>query len=388
MKIRCVFFGSLVAFFLLGGLLTGCQHGDQQIKTELTQVSVSTPVPDDGVQDWATFTGKVVSKENVQVRARVAGYVTEVKFKEGAYVEAGKVLFEIDQSTYAANVKQAKGVLGLRKGDRDKADKDFARAKILKEEKGISQAEYDEFLSNKVKAHAAVLAAEGDLELAQANLKYCTITAPISGKVGKAMVTKGNLVQQANTTVMTNMVQMNPIYVEFFVDERALLLHKDARKEQAKENGKELQVELKRSVDKSFKRTGVAEFGDIEVKGGTYLVRAKFDNDDQELIPGAFAQVRIFTSNQYPAKLVSDRAVLTDQNDRYLLVAVKEGDKYRVKRKDVILGGLTDSGLRIVKEGITADDLVIVNGVQYARPEGFVDAKIEPMPTPPGAKSK
>jgi multidrug efflux system membrane fusion protein len=385
MKIRFAFFGSLLAFLLLGGLLTGCQQGDQQIKTELTQVSVSKPVLDKDAQDWATYTGKVVSKENVQVRAKVAGYVTAVKFKEGAFVEAGKVLFEIDPSTYAANVKQAKGLLGLRKGDRDKADKNFARAKILKDEKGISQQEYDEYFSDKVKAHAAVLAAEGDLELAEANLKYCTITAPISGKVGKAMVTKGNLVQQANTTVMTNIIQMDPIYVEFFIDERALLLYKEAKSAYDKER---LHVDLMRSVDKSYDRTGVADFGDIEVKGGTYLVRAKFDNKDHNLIPGAFAQVRVATSNKYSALLVSDRAVLTDQNDRYLLVAVKEGDKYRVKRKDVILGGLTDSGLRIIRSGITADDLVIVNGVVYARPEGFVEAKVEPMPTPPGAKSK
>ncbi len=390
MNLRKLLLCSLPIILALGTLATGCQK-EQPVKSELAPVTISKPLPRE-IRDWDIYTGLVISKEEPKVRAQVTGTVESVDFVEGTEVKEGKVLFEIDPNTYKAVLKQAEGQLKLRKAEKEAADKDFVRVEKLFKGKNISELEFDEAYARKEKSAAAVLAAQGDVDRAAVNLKYCTITAPISGKVGKALVTKGNLVSQAGVTVMTTIVQMDPIYVEFGVDERALLDY--TKKSKGDDNPSEsieklkIPVELGRSVDEGFPYKGFLDFADNQVDPatGTILVRAKLANPNRKLIPGLFAKVRIATTEPYKALLVSDRAVLQDQSVKYLLVAKKDGDKYKVQRKDVKIGELIEGGLRVIQAGISENDLVIVNGVQFARPEGFVQATVEDMPVLPGTK--
>lgn len=384
---------TLPIFLVMASLLAGCRKEEAPVKTELAQVTISKP-ESRSIRDWDTYTGQVKSKEDVQVKAQVTGEVLAVKFKEGTEVKAGDVLFEINPSIYKAALKQAQGQLQLRMAEEQTAEKDLVRLKALIKDKFAAQAEYDEAFGRKAKATGDIKAAEGAVDKADINLKFCTIKAPIDGQVGKALVTKGNLIHEAGVTVMTTIVQMEPIYAEFGVDERALQQYKESRNNKNQlpaHKDPDVSVKLGLATEIGFPHDGTIDFVDnkVDPNTGTILIRTKFPNKDQKLVPGMFAKVKIAASKEFSALLVSDRALLTDQSIKYLLVAVKgEGGKYKVKRKDVEIGSLTEDGLRVIKSGIGPDDLVIVNGVQYARPEALVEASLEDMPKLPGKASQ
>lgn len=329
-------------------------------------VSVAEVVQKD-VQLWHDFSGRLVAVDMVDIRPRVSGTIDHVHFKNGDMVKAGAKLFTIDPRPYEAALQAARAQAAL-------ANAEFRRARALREDNAIPQREYDQR-----KNDAAV--ANANLETAKLNLEYTHITAPISGRLSRAEITKGNLVQTGSgAPVLTSIVSSDPIYADFEVDEATYLQYVQS---DATHNGKaaKIPVGLALMGESGFPHKGHIESFDnrLDESSGTIRVRASFNNPDGTLVPGLFARIRIGEPELLPVLLITDRAVGTDQSKRFVLV-VGEGNK--VEYREVELGVLAD-GLRIVKSGLKAGEKVVVNGLQRARPGQEVTPEEVAMDAPP-----
>ena len=327
-------------------------------------VSVA-PVLIKQISQWDDFSGRVEAVESVDLRPRVSGYIDRVNYEEGQEVRKGEVLFTIDSRSYRAELARAQADLARARSQAELGRSEAARAKKLSELQAISTESYEQRRSAAAEAQANVAAAQAAVDAARLNLEFTQVRAPISGRAGRALVTAGNLVSAGDAaSVLTTLVSLDKMHVHFDTDERTFLHYAElARKgERPSENGAGVPVQVGLVGEDGFPHTGVVDFLDNQVDSATGTIRARalLDNADRAFTPGLFARVRVLGSGQFNAMLVDDKAVLTDQDRKYVYVV---DAKHQAQRRDVTLGRTAD-GLRIVETGLKAGDKVIVSGVQ------------------------
>jgi RND family efflux transporter MFP subunit len=346
----------------------------------------------ENIEDWDTYTGTVDAKESVDIRSRVRGEIMEVLFADGEEVKAKKLLVVIDDSPFQADLKQAQGQLETWQAKLKAAEEKIAIYKPLADKGTVAKEELVQAYGAKGEALGGIETAKGKIMEANTNIKYCNIRAPISGKISEALLTQGNIVNSGSKeSLLTTIVGVDPLYVNFYVNERALLNYQKLlaqQYEREKKKGKpDLPVEMGLATDTGFPRKGILDFIDNKVDPATGMVkvRARFLNPKgpdglRQLTPGLFARVRIAVADPYPATLVADRAILSDQSLKYVLVVNKAKDNL-VERVDVTVSNrLQDNGLRQIEAGLKGDEWVIVEGVNRARPGVTVNPKEAKMP--------
>jgi multidrug efflux system membrane fusion protein len=319
------------------------------------------------VTEFDEFTGRFEAINRVEIRPRVSGYISSVNFTEGSEVKKDDVLFVIDQRPYAAELKHAQAQLNQVKSAQALALSEKARATNLLAQHAISQEEFDTRSSGYEQAEANVQLAESALETAQLNMTYTKVTSPINGRISRANITLGNLVTNGQT-LLTTVVSLDPIYVRFDGDEQAYLRSVKEARDRAAAGSKDVAAPVLVGLadEAGFPHSGVMVFQDNEVdpQTGTIRTRAKLDNHDRAFTPGLFARVRLMGDKKYDALLINDSAVGTDQTVKFVLVV---GADNKVEYRPVKLGPVID-GLRVVREGLKANDTIIVNGLQRVRP--------------------
>jgi RND family efflux transporter MFP subunit len=363
--------------------LAGCVRAPSAApKAALTPVTVSRPVERD-VTDYADFTGRTAAVDSVEVRARVWGYLDKVNFKEGALVKKGEVLFEIDPRLYRADLERTRGTVAQYEARVRRLERDYQRVKNLRARGAVGQEEYDRYEGDYREAVASLDVARANRDLAELNLAYTGVTAPVSGRVSRYVVTVGNLIQsgdQNGGTLLTTVVSVDPMYVYFDMDERAVLRVRELIREGKAKSSRETEwpVALGLATEEGFPHRGTINFEDNQVnpKTGTLRVRGVFPNRDEALSPGFFARVRMPIGRAHRALLVTDRAIDTDQGQKVLYVV---NEKNEVVSRPVRLGAL-HHGLREITEGLDAGERVIVSGLQQVRPGVTVEPKLVGMP--------
>jgi multidrug efflux system membrane fusion protein len=358
-----------LALALAGGLLaallvaTGCSsHAAPDAAAMMPPPpEVGTaPVAVKKVRQWDDFTGRVSSVRTVELRPRVSGYVDRVAYVEGAEVAAGDLLFVIDPRPYQAQLARAQADLARARSEANLARTQDARAQTLVSAKAISREEADTRHAAVAQAEAAVRAAQAAVSTAELDLQFTQIRAPVAGRTGRALVTAGNLAR-ADDTLLTTVVPMDPIYVDFESDEQAFLRYRElARNGQRAELRNPVRVGL--ANEDGYPHAGTVDFIDnrVDPATGTIHARAVLPNPDRALAPGLFARVQLEGSAEFEAMLVDDKAILTDQDRKYVYVL---GPDNKAVRKDVVTGRTID-GLRVIQSGLAAQDTVIVRGMQ------------------------
>ena len=323
------------------------------------------------VTDWDEFTGHFESVDAVEIRPRVSGFVQRVAFTEGAIVRRGDPLFYIDARPYQAEVDRAAADLERARTRAQLAQGEHERAQRLVATQAISREELDARSSSKAEGDAAVRAAAAALETAKLNLEWTVVRAPITGRVSRAAVTPGNLVQAGppSATLLTTIVSLDPIYVYFDTDEQAYLKYVNAMRGRSSEPP----VFVGLTNETGFPHKGKLNFVDnrLDPGAGTIRVRALVPNPTQLFLPGLFARVRLVGTEQHAVTLIQDQAVGTDQDRKFVLILKPDSS---VEYRPVTLGRLVD-GLRIVNSGLTPGEDVVINGLLRVRPGMKVLAK-------------
>lgn len=366
-------------------VLAGCRSEAQEShEMPAAQVSVA-PVLSQDIADWHEFTGRVSAVETVELRPRVAGYIERVNFTEGDEVKEGDVLFEIDARSYRAELKAAEAELARARSRAALANTEAARAQKLAEAKAISSELLDQRKSATSQAIADVEAALARVALARLNLDFTKVRAPINGRAGRALVTAGNLATP-DSTVLTTLVSLDPVHVYFEGDEQTYL-NSDAMTQAAaglagNTEGGTVLVGL--ANEDGYPHQGVLDFVDnrLDSATGTIRARAVLDNADRIFTPGLFARVRLVGRSTRPAILIDDKAILTDQDRKYVYIVGEDGT---AQRRDIQPGRVKD-GLRVVESGLQSGDQVVVHGVQKIFFPGMpLDPQPIEMGDPPAA---
>ena len=366
---------------LLAAGLSGCsEKPPQQAAAAAPPVTVAQPTKRT-VTDWDEFTGRFEAVEEVQVRARVGGFVTSVEFRDGAFVKTGDLLYVIDARPFEAVADQADGQLSDARAKAELAKRELDRALTLNQTQAVSDSIVDQRRQALQAAKAAEMQAAGALKGAHLNIEFTHVVAPIGGRVSRHLVSVGNLVQgsdNASGTLLTSIVSLDPIYIYFDMDEATYLknnrLYFEGKRPSSRENPNPVQVSLTGETKPSH--DGKVDFLDnrLDVSTGTLRGRAVIPNKDFSILPGQFGRVRLIGSAPYEALLLPDTAIATDQS-RKIVFVVKEDDT--VEARPVMLGPL-DEGLRVIRDGLKPEDRVIVDGIQRAR----VGAKVTPQTAP------
>jgi RND family efflux transporter MFP subunit len=342
-------------------------------------VTVSAPLQRELIE-WDEFTGQFWAKDSVEIRARVSGYLTEIHFTDGQNVKQGDLLFVIDPRPYEATLAAARAQLGQASAQAELAQRQLERSAELRKKDFEPASSYDQRLSELKVAAASVESGKAAIRSAELNVEFTHITAPLSGRISNHQVSVGNLIgggDSPSTAALTTIVSLDPIWFYFDMSESDFLAYERAAKAgklgATRDNSPIAQVRL--ADETEWKREGVLNFVDNQVDrgAGTIRVRAEFPNPDFFLTPGEFGRVRIPGSEKYPATLVPDSAIVTDQS-RKLVMTVK--DDGTVVPKVVRPGPITDDGMRIIRSGLDAGDRVVINGLVRARP----GSKVTPQP--------
>ncbi|HXU78424.1 MAG TPA: efflux RND transporter periplasmic adaptor subunit [Methylomirabilota bacterium] len=368
-----------VAPVLIGIMLTGCHRTPPPAAPPPPVVSVVQPVARE-VIEWDEYIGRLESPETVEIRARVSGYLAKVHFREGKEVKKGDLLFTIDRRPYQAEYDLAEAQLQRAESQADLAKNDSERAKRLILTKAISEEDFDTKAKTYLAALAAVKSARATMESARLNLEFTEIRAPIDGRISSALITEGNLVSGgisgAGASLLTTLVSLDPLYCYGSADELAILkyiqLSREGRRESARD--KEIPAEMGLANETGFPHKGHMDFVDnrVDPSTGTLRARGVFTNSDHSLSPGFFARLRIPGSGKYPALLIPDRALGSDQSQKFVYVV---GGDRKIEVHPVKIGPIIE-GLRVVKEGLKGGEQVVVEGLMRVRP-GIV---VEPKP--------
>lgn len=355
---------SILALSLALAACAGADGSEAPAQPPPPAVSVAAVVTKD-VTPWDAFTGRIEAVDRVEIRPRVAGYLERVLFAEGAEVRKGDVLFEIDAREYRAaheralaDVERAKARLAL-------ARSQFERAQRLMTSNAIARTDLETREAEAAQAQADVRAAQAAAEQARLDLGFTRVTAPIDGRVGKALVTPGNLVGGgATATVLATLVSLDPVYVTFEGDEQTFLRYQQQARagERAIDGQARTPIRFGLADDGGYPHVAELSFLDNEIdrSAGTIRARARVANPERRFTPGLYARVQLAGGDAFRAVLVNDRAVLTDQDRRYVFVL---GADNTAQRRDVRLGAVID-GLRVVNEGLAEGDVILVNGLQ------------------------
>ncbi|MBK5344686.1 efflux RND transporter periplasmic adaptor subunit [Pseudomonas sp. TH49] len=345
---------------LVALVLSGCnEHKDSAATTAATEVDFAT-VTLSPVRQWDEFNGRISAVDSVEVRPRVTGYVQKIVFKEGDEVRKGDSLFQIDPRKYQAALSSALARLERAKASVVMNEAQDQRAKVLVQNNAISKEEADTRRANFNQSQADVQDAIAAVALAKLDLEFTEVRSPINGRVSRAALTPGNLAV-ADQTLLTSVVSQNPVYVYFDPDEHSYLRYGEQARS-AKGNAAQLGVRVGLANEQGFPHTGNVDFQDNQVDPatGTIRLRATLSNKNRMFTPGLFARVQLASSVETSTILIDDKAVLTDQDRKYVYV-VGAGDT--AERKDIQLGRMHD-GLRIVESGLSPGDKVVVGGIQ------------------------
>lgn len=380
---KILFFAFLIALIGFGYLAFGSKPSQGQASAGMNAavpVKVRT-LRLQKAQIWSNFSGKLVAVDSVEVRPQVGGKIKEIRFQDGASVKQGDILFVIEPEFYEAALERAQGALASAQTQAALADRELKRAQGLIKAGAVTKQLLDERANNKRVAEAAVKSALADLKQAKINLDYAFVKAPISGRVSRAEITEGNLVQTgAGAPVLTRIVSNAGIYADFEVDTQSYL--------QAVGQGNtdtQSQMQIPVIVTLKDDRAGRAFEGHIQAfdnqidpATGTIRARAFFDNAEGLLIPGMFASVRMGTLNAQECLVVPETVLGTDQDRKFVYVV----EDSKVAYRPVTLGPSTQDG-RVIVSGLKEGDRVIVEGLQHVRPDVPVTATEEPAPATP-----
>jgi RND family efflux transporter MFP subunit len=370
-------------------IVAGCNPAAPPVaETPPPPVTVSLPLVRE-VIDHDDFDGHIAAVDTVDVRARVRGHVVKVNFQDGQMVKEGDMLLEIDPRPYQASLDAADAQKAGADAALDLAKKEYDRASTLLRSRAASREEVDVWIGKQAVAKAEQLKALAAVEQAKLDLGFTKITAKISGKTSRALVTAGNLVNAGGSeTLLTTIASVDPMYVYFDVDERALANYRRHFRKGVKEGEPEPSIkELKIPIyvglegEEGFPHTGVIDFTDNKVNPSTGTIQARgvLANTSRVLDAGMRARVRVPVSDPHKAVMVTERAIGTDQGLKFVYVV---NDQKVVERRDVKLDRLSD-GLQVVREGLRPEDWVIVNGIQRVRDGVTVDPKQVTMPGAP-----
>jgi multidrug efflux system membrane fusion protein len=372
---------TLGSILVLTAALAACTRtAAQPAEPALPKVTVA-PVIARTVTEWDEFTGRLEAVNTVAIRPRVSGFVSAVRFDEGAIVNRGDLLFQIDPRPFQAEVDRLRAELARARATADRAGSELQRARRLAAENAMSQEEQDRRAGFASESAAQIGAVEAGLRAAELNLEFTRVTAPISGRIGRAIVTEGNLVSSGpgEATLLTTLVSLDPIYATFDADEQTFLkyseLARNGKRASARADGVPIRMAL--AGEDGFPREGKMDFLDnqLDPATGTIRGRAIFRNADASLTPGLFARLRLPGTAAYAGVLIQDRAVGTDLDKRFVYVV----DSNRtIQYRAVTLGPLVD-GLRLVRDGLAEGDSIVVNGLQRVRPGAKVEPEIVQM---------
>ncbi|KGQ20431.1 RND efflux system, membrane fusion protein CmeA [Lysobacter dokdonensis DS-58] len=354
-----VVLGTLALAAILPIALSACSSEAAPAAPPPPEVSVATVLSKD-VAQWDEFTGRVQAVETVDLRPRVSGYVERVAYHEGQDVRKGDLLFVIDPRPYRAALDQALANLEKARAEQLLAQTQDRRAQTLIDAKAISREEFEIRKAASSQGNAGVRAAEAAVAAARLDLQFTEVRSPIDGRAGRALVTEGNLAQ-TDATLLTTLVSQDPMYIYFESDEQAFLRYA-ALARKGERDGVRNPVRIGLADEDGYPHDGTVDFIDnqVDAQTGTIRARAVVANPDRVFTPGLFARVQLKGTGRFKAMLVDDKAVLTDQDRKYVYVL---GPNNTAARKDIVPGPMID-GLRVVRSGLAPTDKVIVHGVQ------------------------
>jgi RND family efflux transporter MFP subunit len=375
--------GAIVVGTLLLSVLAGCgRPAAESPVDEPPSVSVSAAVEKD-ITDFAEFTGRLAAVESVEVRAHVWGYLEKVNFKEGAIVNKGDVLFELDARPYEALLEQAKAKVAQDQAQFAYDEAENQRNLTLVGKGAVTKSDLDKTTAARNVDLANIAADKATVRQRELDLEYTKVRAPVGGRISRYNVTIGNLIQsgdQGGGTLLTTIVSIDPIYAYFDVDEntflRVIKLIREGRADSARNGG--LPVGLALANEEGFPHQGLINFVDnqLNAKTGTLRLRGVFRNEDQHLAPGLFVRVRAPIGRPHPSLLVTDRALDNDQGQKIVYVV---NDKNEIHARAVKTGAL-HNGLREIAEGLQPGERVVVSGLAQIRPGIKVESKLVDMP--------
>lgn len=349
--------------------LPACGKSGEEVVRKAPPVTVASPTIGD-VTEYVIFTGSTQAAESADVVARVEGLLETMDFTPSSTVKAGQLLFTIEELKYRAARDDAKAALAGTRADSLRAETELNRVERASKSKAVSANDVDRARAERDQAIAAVASAEAHLEQAQLEYDYTEVVSPIDGIVSRNLVDVGNLVGQSGATVLTRVNKIKPIYVYFHAPESLVLRFLEMRKQdfgRATEQDKHAVALVARSTDTGFPFEGVVDYIDNEVntETGTIEMRVRLTNEDNNFFPGLFVRVKLFGDETPDAVLVPEVALGTDLGGKYILVV---GADNIVEQKYVKLGMAQDGGLVHIREGLTGDETIIVNGLMFARP--------------------
>jgi RND family efflux transporter MFP subunit len=362
---------------VLATVAVGCEKPQEKAAAPPPKVTVGRPVERE-LLDQADFNGWLRASATVEVRARVRGHIQKIHFQDGDLVAKDQLLFELDPRPFEVQVEQAIAQGKAFDAQKVAAEKDVVRYQALVKENAASKQQLEQAIAEAASYDAQINAKAAEVRQYQLDLEFSRITAPIAGRIGRAMLSEGNLVNAGGSDpLLTTIVALDPMHVYFSVDERFVQATMRARRQAAANSPDTLRerktpLRFGMDTDVGFPHEGLLDFADnqIDPKTGTIEVRGVADNREGKFVPGSRARVRVPVGEPYPAVLVPDAAILSDQDKRYLLVV---DDKNLVSRRDITPGRLLDDGMRVIlpgtnkDAGITTGDQIIVLGLQRAR---------------------
>ena len=370
---------------LLAPALAGCGNDQSQSKAAPPPPTVTFVHPvKRTIVDQDEYVGRFVAVDSVEIRARVWGYLDAVHFTDGQMVKKGDLLFTMDRRPYEVALDQARATLAQARANLAFAEADLARAQHLVRDRTITEQTFDQRTQAKRVAEASVAANEALVHQAELDLGFTELHAPIDGRVGDRRVSPGNLVvggSGSSTTLLATLVSIDPIRFEFTFDEASYLRYEQFAKRgnSAEPEGGD-PVKLKLLTEADFRHEGRIDFIDnaISQSSGTIRGRAVFANRDGRFTPGMFGRIQVPGSPPYPALLVPDVAIATEQARKFVYVL----DETDTARPRYVTPGALRDGLRIIKDGLSADDRVIIDGLATMRPGTKVKPQEAPPPTP------
>lgn len=373
---RNLIFGGIASLAIVA--CSDPQAANQTQAPEPPKVSVAHVVHE-RITEWDEFTGRLQAPQTVNLMPRVSGYVNEVHFTEGALVDKGGLLIQIDPLPFMAEVDRLKADLKSAKSAYSLASKDYDRAEKLSSQRAISAELLDSRSAHKEQTSATVDSVQAALRRAELELSYTRITAPISGRVSYAQVTAGNYVN-AGQSQLTSLVSSEKMYAYFDVDEQSYLKYARLSTEGKRANTRDVSanpVYMALASDSDFGHVGHVDFVDnrMNAQTGTIRLRASFPNDDSSLMPGFFARIKLVGSDTYEGVLIDEKAIGTDLNNKFVLVV---DDNNTVEYRAITLGEKLH-GLRIVQDGLEADERIVVNGLQRVRPKMQITPELVKM---------
>jgi RND family efflux transporter MFP subunit len=373
-------FTQVASLALLAAALAGC--GDSQSPAAAPPpptVTVAKPVQR-GIVDYDEYVGRFIAVDTVEVRARVSGYLEAVHFNDGQIVKQGDLLFTVDKRPFQNMVDQARANLALARSNLVYTEADLARGRQLVRDKTITDQTFEQRSQARRNAEASVKANEALVRQAELDLEYTELRAPVAGRIGDRRVSPGNLVTGGaggTTTLLATIVSIDPVRFEFTFDEASYLRYERLSRSGKEVTGREgsVLVALRLIDEEDFGHRGYMDFVDnvIDKATGTIRGRAVFSNPEGMLTPGMFARVQVPGSPAYPALLVPDSAIASEQSRKYVLVV----DGENVAQQRYVTLGQVVKDLRVIKTGLGPDDLVVVNGLMRARPNTKVTPEVQ-----------